>query len=313
LTKRIIYDIGANNGDDIPYYLLKSDRVVAVEANPVLAQSINARFVDEVKAGRLAVENCVITSEGDCGPIDFYIHKSNHVLSQLPPPKPSEAERFEKTVLMSKSIADLLKDHGNPYYVKIDIEHYDALLLKALFKAGVVPPFISAESHSIEIFSLLVSEGHYNAFKLVAGATVAQDYADRNIISYGDGSLVRYSFPFHSAGPFGEDVEGDWMDADVFLKVLAFEGLGWKDIHATHVQDPNSAKFQGFSNYMLQFFQRKIKRKLSRILPRRHLFRGCDARRSVVAHGKGDGLALRARLDRNAVPCAKLESILKPS
>jgi hypothetical protein len=31
---KIIYDLGANNGDDIPYYLLKADTVVAVEANP---------------------------------------------------------------------------------------------------------------------------------------------------------------------------------------------------------------------------------------------------------------------------------------
>jgi predicted O-methyltransferase YrrM len=36
MKKKIIYDFGSNNGDDIPYYLLKSDLVIAVEANPAL-------------------------------------------------------------------------------------------------------------------------------------------------------------------------------------------------------------------------------------------------------------------------------------
>jgi len=32
--KKIIYDLGSGNGDNIPYYLLKSDLVIAVEAIP---------------------------------------------------------------------------------------------------------------------------------------------------------------------------------------------------------------------------------------------------------------------------------------
>ena len=37
---KIIYDIGANNGDDIGYYLKKADQVIAVEANPDLSKRI---------------------------------------------------------------------------------------------------------------------------------------------------------------------------------------------------------------------------------------------------------------------------------
>lgn len=80
---------------------------------------------------------------------------------------PSEVDNFENVVLPSKTISDLLKTHGDPYYIKVDIEHYDAPLLKGLFNAGVFPPFISAESHSIEVFSLLVTQGRYDAFKLL--------------------------------------------------------------------------------------------------------------------------------------------------
>ena len=50
--KKIIYDIGSNNGDDIPYYLLKSDLVIAIEANPKLCNLIEEKFKNEIKQKR---------------------------------------------------------------------------------------------------------------------------------------------------------------------------------------------------------------------------------------------------------------------
>jgi hypothetical protein len=75
--KRIIYDIGSNNGDDIPYYLLKSDMVVSVEANPDLANHIRSKFAKEIDQNRVLVENCVITDNDDMGEVDFYLHKKD--------------------------------------------------------------------------------------------------------------------------------------------------------------------------------------------------------------------------------------------
>ena len=43
--KKIIYDIGSNNGDDISYYLLKSDLVIAIEANPKLCDLIQKKII----------------------------------------------------------------------------------------------------------------------------------------------------------------------------------------------------------------------------------------------------------------------------
>ena len=79
--KKIIYDIGSNNGDDIPYYLLKSDLVVAVEANPDLCKLIKGRFKKEIEQEKLVVENCVVTNDFNLKEVSFYIHKTNHVLS----------------------------------------------------------------------------------------------------------------------------------------------------------------------------------------------------------------------------------------
>lgn len=206
LKRKIIYDFGSNNGDDIPYYLLKSDLVVAVEANPILCEQINNRFASEIAQGRLFVENCVITAEEYSDQVCFYIHKTNHVLSQFPKPSTKRLKHFKEVSLPSKSVTHIINKHGHPYYIKIDIEHYDIEVLRTLSIKEICPPFISAESHSIDVFCMLVNMG-YEAFKLVEGSTVSQIYADRIIQGGQEGVL--YSFPSHSAGPFGNDVDGN--------------------------------------------------------------------------------------------------------
>jgi FkbM family methyltransferase len=265
MKERIVYDLGANTGDDIPYYLLKSDMVVAVEANPALCKLINDKFKTEIQAGRLIVENCVVTDVAVSDVVDFYISKMNHVLSQLPQPAAGNLMNFDKVVLPAKTISELIKSYGHPFYVKIDIEYYDAQILRALFSLGIYPPFISAESHSIEVFALLVAQGGYNAFKMVDGGSVPKVYSNRLITSEHEGKQVKLSFPFHSAGPFGNDVDGPWMSADNFLQVLALEGLGWKDIHATNLESADPSRQISDYELFLCYARRVIKARLKRI------------------------------------------------
>ncbi|MCC9608830.1 FkbM family methyltransferase [Blastopirellula sp. JC732] len=276
MTTKVIYDLGANTGDDIPYYLLKSDLVVAVEANPVLCKFIGQKYKSEIEQGRLVVENCVINAEGESGEVDFYIHRSNHVLSQLPPPAASEMEQFERVTLPSQTITEVVERYGTPHYVKIDIEHYDAQILRALFCAGIFPPYVSSESHSVEIFALLVAQGGYNAFKLVDGGTVSDVYANR-VITCQQGRPTPISFPQHSAGPFGNDVDGDWLSGRDFMKVLALEGLGWKDIHATNQDAPSSST--SLLQYLLRYLDRKSKAKTRKLISR--VKSACSWRRSA--------------------------------
>jgi FkbM family methyltransferase len=229
---RIIYDFGSNNGDDIPYYLKKADKVVAVEANPSLCAQIRLRFEQEIAERRLIVESCVLTTGSSAADVAFYVHKSNDVLSQFPEPGPTEIEDFDKIILPARSVLDVIAEHGAPYYVKIDIEHYDEQVLRALFENKVRPPFVSAEVHSVGVFAAMVSLGGYDSFKLVDGQSVSTKYRDHSIATSAGNEA--YSFPFHSAGPFGEDIDGEWMSANDFFRFLAAEGLGWKDVHATN-------------------------------------------------------------------------------
>jgi FkbM family methyltransferase len=237
MAEKIIYDFGANNGDDVPYYLLKADRVVAVEANPVLAEEIERRFSREISSGRLVVENCVLTVDASAGEVPFYLHKSNHVLSQFPAPQPSYAGQFDEVLLPANDVLDIVRRHGAPHYIKIDVEHFDHVILRRLLLNNIRPPYISAESHSVDTLCLLVALGEYSAFKLVDGASVATRYA-RHTIDTADGARD-YSFVEHSAGPFGNDIAGSWMTKDILFRVLSYAGLGWKDIHASSVDAPD--------------------------------------------------------------------------
>ena len=268
-NKKIIYDIGANNGDDLPYYLKKADLVIAVEANPMLCEEIRKRFALDIQQGKLVIENCVLIADNEVASVPFYIHKHKHVLSQFPTPT-HKLKNYEKVFLPGKTVNQLIEEHGDPYYVKIDIEHYDHVILRAVFENNFRPPYISAESHSIEVFLLLVSLGNYNCFKIVHGPSVKRTYHDWTIrTTNGD---ERYSFPHHSAGPFGEDIAGEWVNAESLFRRLLSDGLGWKDIHAkgddnsTLRQKPSIFWRIKYGYYFLRWINSKIQRKVSHFL-----------------------------------------------
>lgn len=238
---KIIYDFGAHKGDNIPYYLLKGDKVIAVEGNPGLCDEIKRRFAQEILEGIVFVECCALTV-GHTGDVEFYLHNENLLKSQFPTPKTNEINNFTKILIQSKNVVEIIGMHGPPYYVKIDIEHYDDIILRNLFQNGIFPPYISAEAHTIKPLITLLEYGGYNAFKVVDGNTVQDIYKNKCILS--SGLDVSYSFPKHSAGPFGDDIDGNWMTPENLIKHLATLGFGWIDIHATNLV---SAKSEGLN------------------------------------------------------------------
>lgn len=233
----LVYDFGMNNGDDTDYYLAKGHRVVGVEANPALCEACRLRFGAAIGDGHLTILN-VALSEADTGTIDFYLHRTNHVLSQVQPPAPDRRAAFEAIRVPQRTASAIVREHGAPHYVKIDLEGIDQIVLADLFAHGIRPDFISAESHTVAVFAALVAAG-YRAFNLVDGSSVAQVYGDAEIAG-ADGPR-RHAFPHHSAGPYGEDLRTPWLDADAFFYHLAAERLGWKDIHASRVIEPGPA------------------------------------------------------------------------
>ena len=231
--KKIIYDLGSNNGDNIPYYLLKSDLVIAVEANPKLCEIIKKNFKKDIDNGKLVVENCIVTVLPDNEDRDFYLHRHHNVLSQFLAPNKSILDQYLQVKLRSRNIISIIKDYGEPYYIKIDLEHYDSYILKELLLRNIYPKYLSIESHSGEIIDIIIQNGKYKSFKLVDGSQVPKRYKNRII------NNINYSFPIHSAGPFGNDIDGQWMEEKNFLFLLSVVGFGWKDSHCSLEDKPS--------------------------------------------------------------------------
>jgi FkbM family methyltransferase len=265
---KIIYDFGMNNGDDIEYYLKKADKVVGVDANPVLCKICEDKFSDYIDDGKLVILNLALSDSSALEPVDFYIHKDNHVLSQLERPREDTINLFERIQISKKRASEVIRDHGNPHYVKIDLEGVDSFVLTDIFDNNIAPEFISAEVHSVLPFALLVSRG-YDSFNLVDGASVHVNYANARIrIHAGE---AEHSFKCHSAGPYGEDITSPWWTANSFLCVLAYARLGWKDIHATNVIEPTSNMVPpmriDFKDHLRDFFPsfaRAVKNRFSK-------------------------------------------------
>ncbi|MGB6975077.1 MAG: hypothetical protein WBD67_10380 [Terracidiphilus sp.] len=243
VPSKIIYDLGANNGGDIPYYLKKADLLVAVEANPALCADMRQHFAAELAADRLRIENCVLVAEEDAASaeleVPFYLHRRHHVLGQFPQPEASVLADYDRILLPAQSVLAILRRHGPPHYIKLDIEGYDEVILRDLLGNNIRPPYLSAESSSIRVFALLAGLGHYAAFQLVEGKTVADKFRNHPIHTHTGPET--YSFPPHSAGPFGDDLDGEWLNADDFFPLLAAKGMGWRDVHVTSLVRPGSA------------------------------------------------------------------------
>ena len=266
---KIIFDIGSNNGDDIPYYLHIADKVIAIEANPKLCEVISKRFKTEIQNKRLFIENSAI-SDLNQKTIDFYINKKHHVKSSIFAPKCFN--NWEKVIVKAITCKELLKKYGEPYYIKIDIEGADKIFLEQLLESKFKPRFISAECHKLEIFSILSEKLEYKSFKLVEGHKVNKIYKKKKLFSKSANKIINYSFPKHSAGPFGNDINGDWVDKDSLLRLLALKRLGWKDIHATTDNEAKELSLLQFFletnlitlKEVLKFFFLKIKKPLKK-------------------------------------------------
>ena len=231
-----IYDLGANTGLNIPYFLLKAEKVVAVEANATLAKVMEERFASEVASGRLVVVNRAVTSHKGAasGHAPFYSYRgekeTGHQWSSLERPAMRTTEFVEVDVQLTHP-EEIFGTYGEPHYVKIDIENHDVVVLRDILARRQPPPYLSVEAHDPRVLGLLLLEEELTGFKIVRGKHVSEDFADL-LISTKDGPR-RLSFPHHSAGPFGDDIPGPWIDRSTLVQHYGHLGPGWLDIHAT--------------------------------------------------------------------------------
>ena len=183
--KKIIYDIGSNDGKNIEYFLKKSDIVVAIDANPLLIENIKNKFSNYIKGKKLFVENYAIYDQDDLY-LNFFIHKNHNVLSTIidikNSPEDKDIKNYYTIKIKSKKISSIISKYGEPYYIKIDIEGADHLAINDLYINNIHPEYISSEIHDIRCVDLILKNKKYNYFNLVEGSSVNTIYNNTKIL-----------------------------------------------------------------------------------------------------------------------------------
>ncbi len=227
----VIYDFGANHGQNLRYFLSKAEKVVAVEANPVLCDIIKGEFASELESGKLVLVNCCLSVDTEGEMVDFYVHTKKPGISQFGKPDEAELHNFKVIQCISKRPSSIIKENGTPYYVKIDLEFYDRFVLQELFANNIVPELISVEVHEKDVYDLLLNRPEYISFNAVSGEKLTELYPEFPSKKMG-------TFTLHCAGPFGSEIRSPWLTRPNVNKMFKEIGLGWYDLHASTKKMP---------------------------------------------------------------------------
>lgn len=250
--ENLIYDVGFHKGEDTRVYLREGFRVVAIEANPLLAEEGKKLFAKEIQDCRLTLLNIGVGNE--FGELDFWV---NDYLTEWSSFDKSAGCRSGSACHSVKvkciPLTEVFKEYGVPFYFKVDIEGYDIYCLQQIDPA-CKPKYLSTEAWSVEWLRLLHEKG-YTKFKIinqVDGFHPIDIARERSKIRYIRNRFYRYfmknrkdvPYVFGSSGPFAEQTEGPWLDfktaEDLFCQFKEngtgkpINPLSWFDFHATY-------------------------------------------------------------------------------
>lgn len=238
----LVFDLGFHRGEDTAYYLSRGCRVVAVEADPQLAEVGWQRFADAVRSEQLILLNKAVTRLGG-GETTFYVSPFTLWSSTHRDIAEREAPGRARPIRVTTvDLPQLMATFGVPTYCKIDIEGNDNEALESLAKAAGRPEFLSVESECLgrdeaygsRMFETLdqLHDLGYVSFKLVdqrtltvLGDSLFYDdsfpspahgyhdwlYAERLFGLRGEHQGFTQFFPA-SSGPYGHDLLGRWRD-----------------------------------------------------------------------------------------------------
>jgi FkbM family methyltransferase len=253
-TSKLIFDVGACNGDDSAYYLHKGFDVVAVEANPLQVEQLQKRFRSEIETGRyVLIPMGIADTEGEA---EFWVCDDWAEWSSFDRKVASYAgARHHSINVKTVRFRSLVERFGSPHYCKVDIEGNDYLCLQDLDRS-TAPQLISVEASDGEREIRQLRELGYTKFKVISQLSLRQiplpiahlkarlPLRPRNWFERVQAKVWRHRFdgtwrfPSGCSGPFDEPAQGPWLSADeASERNRLFErGTGmidWQDIHAT--------------------------------------------------------------------------------
>ena len=214
----LIIDAGAHAGEDTAFYLAKGFNVVAVEANPSLAEDMRVRFSEATASGRLRIYNVAIAERP--GTQSLAVAADMTIWSSLSPEFVQRNElvgtRYHYVDVPAIRFEDLLAEVGVPYYMKVDIEGLDMLCVRALHHVRERPTFISIESQVSVADSSLSRAMDELAHLWRLGYRRFQYVNQRNHSSVvlpavpREGIFAAMEFSELSSGPFGDEAPCKW-------------------------------------------------------------------------------------------------------
>ena len=117
-------------------------------------------------------------------------------------------------------------------YVKLDLEGFEPVILREMFKADIFPETLCVECHDLVTVCSVIAAG-YNRFKPVLGPK-------KKPVNWKDSAGELIKFHPHEAGPIWEENDEEIIKVWSLLndlEKLDIEGLknkicGWYDLHA---------------------------------------------------------------------------------
>ena len=235
---QLIYDVGLHQGEDTEFYLKKGYRVIAFEANPSLVEFCRDRFAQEIHARQLHIVEGAIAPPAGTGRVKFYLNRQTSVWGTIDTAWAARnaARGADSTEIEVDRInmTRIFEKFGMPFYLKIDIEGADGLVLDALRDFEDRPQFVSLEANTVDIGALahdletLIELG-YKQFQLVPQQGIQDTRVDTATL---EGKRIQHVFRHGASGVFGEELTGVWIDRDAVIGSFAPPFNEWQDIHA---------------------------------------------------------------------------------
>jgi FkbM family methyltransferase len=209
----LIYDFGMHSGSDTEFYLAKGFRVVAIEANPQIAERNATRFAEEINDGRLILLNLGVAEEN--GLLLFHVSLVNSEQSSFDKDMALRLGPVESCEIKTVNPAHIWPSFGVPYYAKIDIEGFDGTVIDSIGDLAEKPAYVSFESGFDDWPDRVatLSRAGYSSFKVVDQMGVSGSSA---LEPAREGKTVKYTFLGPSSGPFGEETPGEWVSKKPF-------------------------------------------------------------------------------------------------
>jgi FkbM family methyltransferase len=234
----LIYDVGLHRGEDAEFYLRKGFRVVAFEANPGLVRSCRKRLDHFISRGQLTlIEGAIVDSESiKAGQTKVPFYKNSDV-SAWGTVRSDWVDRNTRlgtactvTEVEAINFSDVIREHGVPYYMKIDIEGCDGVCMHALSGFVERPTYLSIESDKTRLDNIereldtLVELG-YSAFQAVEHSQIPVCQSPPYPPS--EGEYVAQGFEEGSSGLFGSELRGRWKSRREVLRQYRSIRLGY--------------------------------------------------------------------------------------